>query len=252
MAGDILIVDDEADICELVSGILVDEGYEARAASDSNSALSEISRRLPSLRVLDIWLQGSEMDGLELLDLVLGNHPELPVVMISGHGNIETAVSAIKRGAYDYIEKPFKTDRLITVVSRAIENARLRRENQELRARTWHETDLIGESSEIENLRATIDKVAPTGARALITGPSGSGKEVAARLLHERSHRATGPFVVLNAASMSPERVEVELFGVKEGTEGPEQKRKIGTLEYAHGGTLFIDEVADMPLETQA
>jgi two-component system nitrogen regulation response regulator NtrX len=252
MAGDILIVDDEADICELVSGILVDEGYEARAASDSNSALSEISRRLPSLMVLDIWLQGSEMDGLELLDLVLGNHPELPVVMISGHGNIETAVSAIKRGAYDYIEKPFKTDRLITVVSRAIENARLRRENQELRARTWHETDLIGESSEIENLRATIDKVAPTGARALITGPSGSGKEVAARLLHERSHRATGPFVVLNAASMSPERVEVELFGVKEGTEGPEQKRKIGTLEYAHGGTLFIDEVADMPLETQA
>ncbi|MBH64649.1 MAG: sigma-54-dependent Fis family transcriptional regulator [Alphaproteobacteria bacterium] len=252
MASDILIVDDEADIRELVSGILVDEGYEARVASDSSSALGEISQRLPSLLVLDIWLQGSEVDGLELLDIVLADHPELPVVMISGHGNIETAVSAIKRGAYDYIEKPFKTDRLITIVSRAIETARLRWENQELRVRTWHETDLIGDSSEIEGLRAAIDKVAPTGARALITGPSGSGKEVAARLLHERSNRANGPFVVLNAASMSPERVEVELFGVEEGTEAPDQRRKVGTLEHAHGGTLFIDEVADMPLETQA
>ena len=157
MASDILIVDDEADIRELVSGILVDEGYEARVASDSSSALGEISQRLPSLLVLDIWLQGSEVDGLELLGIVLADHPELPVVMISGHGNIETAVSAIKRGAYDYIEKPFKTDRLITIVSRAIETARLRRENQELRVRTWHETDLIGDSSELEGLRAASD-----------------------------------------------------------------------------------------------
>jgi len=252
MASDILIVDDEADIRELVSGILIDEGYEARSASESRSALHEIARRLPSLLVLDIWLQGSEIDGLELLDVVLADHPNLPIIMISGHGNIETAVSAIKRGAYDYIEKPFKTDRLITIVSRAIETARLRRENQELRLRTWHETDLIGDSTEIEILRAAIDKVAPTGARALITGPSGSGKEVAARLLHERSGRAGGPFIVLNAASMAPERVEVELFGVEEGTEGPDQRRKVGTFEHAHGGTLFIDEVADMPLETQA
>ena len=252
MASDILIVDDEIDIRELVSGILVDEGYQARVASDSDSALKEISLRLPTLLVLDIWLQGSEMDGLELLDIILSSYPQLPVVMISGHGNIETAVSAIKRGAYDYIEKPFKTDRLITIVSRAIENARLLRENKELRERAWHETDLIGESSEIENLRATIDKVAPTGARALITGPSGSGKEVTARLLHEHSNRASGPFIVLNAASMSPERVEVELFGVEEGSKGLGQKQKIGTLEQAHGGTLFIDEVAEMPLETQA
>ena len=252
MASDILIVDDEADIRELVSGILIDEGYEARIASDSRSALHEITLRLPSLLVLDIWLQGSEVDGLELLDIVLADHPNLPIIMISGHGNIETAVSAIKRGAYDYIEKPFKTDRLITIVSRAVETARLRRENQELRLRTWHETDLIGESTEIDSLRTAIDKVAPTGARALITGPSGSGKEVAARLLHERSGRARGPFIVLNAASMAPERVEVELFGVEEGTEAPDQRRKIGTFEQAHGGTLFIDEVADMPLETQA
>ena len=252
MAHDILIVDDEKDIRELVSGILVDEGYEARVASNSQSTLQAINERLPSLIVLDIWLQGSEIDGLELLDNILSDHPNLPIVMISGHGNIETAVAAIKKGAYDYIEKPFKTDRLITIVSRAIEAARLRRENQELRLRSWQETDLIGESNAIEALRSTIDKVAPTGARALITGPSGSGKEVAARLLHERSHRAAGPFVVLNAASMAAERMELELFGVEEGTEGPDQRRKIGTFEQAHGGTLFIDEVADMPLETQA
>lgn len=252
MANDILIVDDEEDIRELVSGILIDEGYETRVASDSQSALQEVGQRLPSLIILDIWLQGSDIDGLELLDALLRDHPNLPVVMISGHGNIETAVAAIKKGAYDYIEKPFKTDRLITVVFRAIEAARLRRENRELRLKTWQETDLIGSSNEIEALRVAIDKVAPTGARALITGPSGSGKEVAARLLHERSHRANGPFVVLNAASMTPERVEVELFGVEEGAEGPEQRRKIGTLEQAHGGTLFVDEVAEMPLETQA
>ena len=252
MASDILIVDDEADIRELVSGILLDEGYEARVASDSGSALQEITRRLPALLILDIWLQGSEMDGLELLDTVLGDHRSLPVIMISGHGNIETAVSAIKRGAYDYIEKPFQTDRLITVVSRAIETARLRRENRELRLRTWHETDLTGESHEIGALKAVINKVAPTGARVLINGPSGSGKEVAARLLHERSGRSRGPFVVLNAASMAPERVEVELFGVEQGAGGAGRRREIGTLEQAHGGTLFIDEVADMPLETQA
>ncbi len=252
MTSDILIVDDEADIRELVSGILLDEGYEARVASDSGSALQEITRRLPTLLILDIWLQGSEMDGIELLDTVLGDHRGLPVIMISGHGNIETAVSTIKRGAYDYIEKPFQTDRLITVVSRAIETARLRRENRELRLRTWHETDLMGESHEIDALKAVIDKVAPTGARALIIGPSGSGKEVAARLLHERSGRSRGPFVVLNAASMAPERVEVELFGVERGAGGADRRREIGTLEQAHGGTLFIDEVADMPLETQA
>lgn len=252
MASDILIVDDERDIRELVSGILIDEGHEARVASDSQSALQAIAQRLPSLLILDIWLQGSEIDGLELLDVVLGDHPNLPIIMISGHGNIETAVSAIKRGAYDYIEKPFKTDRLITIVSRAIEAARLRRENQELRLRTWQETDLIGESSEIGALRDAIDKIAPTGARALITGPSGSGKEVAARLLHERSGRADGPFVVLNAASMTPDRMELELFGVEEGTAGSDQRRKIGTFEQAHGSTLFIDEVAEMPLATQA
>ncbi len=249
MASDILIVDDEADIRELVSGILADEGYEARAAADSGAALREIARRLPTLLILDIWLQGSEIGGLELLDMALGDHPGLPVIMISGHGNIETAVSAIKRGAYDYIEKPFKSDRLITIVSRAVETARLRRENRELRLRTWQDTDLIGESNAVGALRAAIGKVAPTGARALITGPSGSGKEIAARLLHERSGRSGGPFVVLNAASMAPERVEVELFGVEES---PGRRRAIGTLEQAHGGTLFIDEVADMPLETQA
>jgi two-component system nitrogen regulation response regulator NtrX len=252
MASDILIVDDEEDIRELVSGILDDEGFETRTAADSVTALAEVARRLPSLVVLDIWLQGSAADGLDVLAELRTHHPDLPVVMISGHGNIETAVAAIKRGAYDYIEKPFQADRLITVVNRATEAARLRRENQELRVRTWQESELVGQSPALATLRAAIDKIAPTGARALISGPSGAGKEVAARLLHARSRRNAGPFVVLNAASMAPERMESELFGV-EGMNGDgSSTRKVGTLEQAHGGTLFIDEVADMPLETQA
>ncbi|HJM49461.1 MAG TPA: sigma-54 dependent transcriptional regulator [Alphaproteobacteria bacterium] len=259
MAHDILVIDDEADIRELISGILADEGFETRVAGDSCTALDEIGARRPSLLVLDIWLQGSKMDGLEFLDLVNAEHPDLPVVIISGHGNIETAVSAIKRGAYDYVEKPFKADRLITIVARAIEAAELRRENRELRLRAGQANELIGRSPPLVALRQAIEKVAPTGSRVLITGPAGAGKEVAARILHGLSRRAEGPFVVLNAAAMAPERMEVELFGI-EATEstgstkskGPQAVRNVGTFEQAHGGTLFIDEVADMPLETQA
>ena len=246
MAGDILIVDDEADIRDLIGGILTDEGYEARTAADSDSALKEIERRRPTLLVLDIWLQGSRLDGLELLDQVKRDHPELPVIMISGHGNIETAVAAIKKGAYDFIEKPFKTDRLLLQVTRAIEAARMRRENDELRLRAGGESELVGASSAISALRQAIERVAPTNSRVLISGPPGSGKEAVARLMHARSRRSIGPFVTLNAASMAPERMEIELFG----TEGDEGSR-VGTFELAHGGTLFIDEVADMPLETQ-
>ncbi|MBP7065512.1 sigma-54 dependent transcriptional regulator [Ferrovibrio sp.] len=248
MARDILIVDDEADIRNLISGILEDEGYETRMAGDSDAALREVDSRRPNAVILDIWLQGSRLDGLEILDRITRDHPNVPVLIISGHGNVETAVSAIKRGAYDYIEKPFKSDRLLLLVERALEQARLRRENEELRQRSGGSTEMIGQSPAINALRQAIDRVAPSNSRVLISGPAGSGKELVARLLHNRSRRAGGRLVALNAAAMTPERMETELFGIEEqgGT------HRVGVLEEAHGGTLFLDEVADMPLETQA
>jgi two-component system nitrogen regulation response regulator NtrX len=249
MASDILIVDDESDICELVAGLLQDEGYATRTARDSDGALNEIKARRPNLLFLDIWLQGSRLDGLQLLDFVKELHPELPVVMISGHGNIETAVAAIKRGAYDFIEKPFKADRLVLVADRALETSRLKREVKELKALTPVANIIVGHSPSINQLRQTIEKVAPTNSRILIVGPSGAGKELAARHLHGLSGRAQGPFVVINAAAITPERMEVELFGVEQSN--GVQQRKVGALEEAHGGSLFIDEIADMPRDTQ-
>ncbi len=251
MAHDVLIVDDEADIRMLIAGILQDEGYQTREAGDSATALARIRQRQPSLVVLDIWLQGSELDGMEILRIIRREAPSLPVLMISGHGNIETAVAAIKIGAYDFIEKPFKSDRLLLQVERAIEAARLRRDYEELKLRSGGDAELIGGSPALNQLRHAIEKVAPTGSRVLISGPAGAGKEIAARLLHNRSRRAKGPFIAINCAVMRPERLEVELFGTEAGGEGPDSPRKIGTFEQAHSGTLFLDEVADMPLETQ-
>jgi two-component system nitrogen regulation response regulator NtrX len=250
MGPDILIVDDEADIRDLVAGILEDEGYSTRTARDSDTALTAVAQRRPSLVFLDIWLQGSKLDGLQLLDSVKEQHPELPVVMISGHGNIETAVSAIKQGAYDFIEKPFKADRLVLVANRALENSRLRREVKELKQLAPVANRLVGGSPALNQLRQTIEKVAPTNSRILIVGPSGAGKELTARTLHGQSARASGPFVVINAAAITPERMEIELFGV-ENANGSEA-RKVGALEEAHQGTLFIDEIADMPRDTQS
>ena len=249
MAADILIVDDETDIRDLVSGILQDEGYGTRVAGNSDDAIGAITARRPNLLFLDIWLQGSKLDGLQVLDIVREQHPELPVVMISGHGNIETAVSAIKRGAYDFIEKPFKADRLVLVAERALETSELKREVRALKQMGPMPTFLIGHSASIHHLRQTIDKVAPTNSRILIVGPSGVGKELTARSIHGRSERARGPFVVINAAAIIPERMEIELFG-NEQSNGTEA-RKVGALEEAHGGTLFIDEIAEMPRETQ-
>jgi two-component system nitrogen regulation response regulator NtrX len=251
MASDILIVDDEADIRDLVAGILEDEGYEARTARDSDEAEAAIAQRRPNLMFLDIWLQGSRLDGLQLLDSVKAEHPHLPVVMISGHGNIETAVAAIKKGAYDFIEKPFKADRLVLVADRALETSRLKREVRELKQLAPHSASLVGSSGPMLHLRQTIEKVAPTNSRVLIVGPSGAGKELTARTIHALSPRATGPFVVINAAAITPERMEIELFGI-EGANGAQAgARKIGALEEAHDGTLFIDEIGDMPRETQ-
>jgi two-component system, NtrC family, nitrogen regulation response regulator NtrX len=248
MASDILVVDDEADIRELVCGILDDEGHETRSAHDADSALAAISDRVPRLVFLDIWLQGSRLDGLALLDEIKSRYPELPVVMISGHGNIETAVSAIRRGAYDFIEKPFKADRLVLVAERALETSNLRKEVSDLKRRSGDPVELIGTSLAISQLKQTIEKVAPTNSRIMIMGPSGSGKELVARLIHKNSSRANGPFVVLNAAGLTPERMEIALFGT-ESTSSHE--RKVGVLEEAHRGILYLDEVADMPRGTQ-
>jgi two-component system nitrogen regulation response regulator NtrX len=249
MAADVLVVDDETDIRELVSGILSDEGYAVRMAADSEQALAAIRARKPALLVLDIWMQGGGMDGLELLDLVKTLDADLPVIMISGHGNIETAVSAIKRGAYEFLEKPFKSDRLLMVVERALESASLRRENRRLRTQTLAPDGFIGRSAAAQQLRQLITKVSPANSRVLIAGPPGSGKEMVARLIHGASPRAKGEFVALTAAGMAPERMDSELFG-EEGEGG--RPRKIGVFERAHGGTLYLDEVAEMPRETQS
>jgi two-component system nitrogen regulation response regulator NtrX len=251
MSKDILIVDDEAAIREVVAAILQDEGYRPRQAQNSDEALREVTRREPALVLLDIWLEGSALDGVQVLERLRGEHPDLPVIMFSGHGTIETAVAAIKKGAYDFIEKPFKSDRLLLAVARGIETSRLRRELAELRDRAGAEVELIGSSPAIAKVRQLIDRVAPTGSRVFISGPPGSGKELAARLIHARSRRADGPFVVVNAAALGPERVDVELFGAEPGHGGSEQPRLVGILERANGGTLLLDEVADMPLETQ-
>jgi two-component system nitrogen regulation response regulator NtrX len=248
MALDILVVDDEQDIRELVSGVLEDEGYAPRTASNSSEALDALAERRPSLVLLDVWLQGSKLDGLQLLEEIKRRDPTLPVLMISGHGNLDTAVAAIRQGAVDFIEKPFEAGHLLHLVARATETDRLRRENETLRAQVGQETELTGSSVGINAVRATLKRVAGTGSRVLITGPAGVGKEVAARLLHNWSARANAPFIVVSAARMTPERVEEELFGVEEGGE----LARPGLLEQAHGGTLFLDEIADMPMPAQA
>lgn len=251
MAHEILIVDDESDIRMLIAGALDDEGFVTRDAADADGALAAVRARRPSLVLLDIWLEGSSMDGIELLEVIRGEQPDLPVVMISGHGTVEMAVNAIKKGAYDFIEKPFKIDRLLLVIERAIEAAQLRREIEELKFRAGGISDLAGSSPAINEVRQAVERVAPTSSRVLITGPAGAGKEVVARMVHQRSARASGPFVAVNCATMHPDRMEAELFGVEPQTDPAVPSGKVGVFERAHGGTLLLDEVADMPLETQ-
>ena len=246
MALEVLVVDDEADIRELVSGVLEDEGYAVRSAADSTAALEAIEERRPSLLLLDVWLQGSRLDGLQILQEVKRRDPNLPVLMISGHGNLDTAVAAVREGAIDFIEKPFEAERLVHLVARATETERLRRENETLRLQVGQDDQLNGASVAINNVRATLKRVAPTGSRVLITGPAGVGKEIAARMIHQWSPRAKAPFIVVSSAMMSPDRVEEELFGSE--TDGVARP---GLLEQAHGGTLFLDEIADMPMTTQ-
>jgi len=249
MKSDVLIVEDEDDIRAMISGILEDEGYQVREAATSQDALEAIKTRKPNLVVLDVWLKGSEMDGIELLTALKARYNSLPVIVISGHGTVETAVSAIRKGAFDYIVKPFKAEKLLVTATRALENARLRQENEELKGKAVNVDTLIGTSAPIAQLRQKIGRIAVTNSRVLITGASGTGKELLARLLHGQSNRSNGPFRAVNAASMVPQRVEEELFGVEAA--GPDSPQKTGLLERAHNGTLYLDEVADMPLETQ-
>ena len=251
MAHDILIVDDERDICTLIAGILEDEGHTARRAHNSTEAIDAVRQRRPALIILDVWLQGSELDGLQILEVIRREDPPIPVVMISGHGTIDTAVSAIKTGAYDFIEKPFKADRLLLVVDRAIEADRLKRENATLRRRAGGEVSFVGSSADAANVRVQIERVAPTGSRVLVTGPSGVGKETIARLIHQGSKRADGPFVVANCSILPPERLELELFGT-EGESDGDTLRVSGAFELAHGGTLMLKEVADLPMALQS
>lgn len=252
MARDILIIDDEDDIRDLIAGILEDEGYETRQAHDADSALNEIARRRPSLVYLDIWMQGSRLDGLQLLDVFQTQHADMPVVMISGHGNVETAVSAIRRGAYDYIEKPFKIDRLLLITQRAMEATRLKTEVEELRGRaSTQSVELVGASPALQQARALIDKSAPTNSRIFISGPSGTGKGLAARLIHQRSPRAEAPFVEINCSLYSPDEVQMVLFGRETREKTGTLRTEVGALERAHGGTLYLSEVAALPQVAQ-
>lgn len=251
MPHDILIVEDEMDIRNLVSGLLEDEGYETREAANSDQALAAIETRRPSLILLDIWLQGSKLDGLGILKSAKRDHPDVPILMMSGHGTVETAVQAIKNGAQDFIQKPFKTDHLLLMVERAIETGNLRREVQELRAQTGRNDEIQGKSAAIRDVNHTLERVAPSNSRVLITGPAGSGKEIAARHIHKQSKRASGAFIVVNCATMMPETVEETLFGKETVLQDGSTSVQVGTFENAHNGTLFLDEIADMPLETQ-
>jgi len=251
MLQDILVIDDEADIRDLISDILGDEGYDVRTAKNSITAFEALAEKMPSALILDIWLKDSELDGLGILETVRRKYPDIPVIMISGHGNMETAVSSLKIGAYDYIEKPFNQDRLTHTLKCALETSKLRTENSELRVRTESLNILAGSSTSVVQLRQAIDKVAPTGSRVFITGSAGAGKEAIARVIHDKSHRRTAPFVSLNAASLTAEMIEHELFGTQDLSDVKSVPRKIGVLERANGGTLFIDEIINIPMSIQ-
>jgi two-component system nitrogen regulation response regulator NtrX len=251
MTYNVLVVDDEEDICNLICDVLQDEKYETRVASTDLESLSMLDDKVPTVVILDVWLQGSELDGLGILEIIKKKYPYLPVIVISGHGNIETAVNAIKMGAYDYIEKPFTEDKLLITIKRACEVAKLQKENDALRMYAIESQKLIGNSSVMTSLKQSILKIAPTSSRVLITGPHGSGKKLVAKLLHEKSKRKSQPFIVFSAAGMSEERAHLELFG-EESKDVFSQPRKVGVLELAHMGTLFIDEVADLPINAQS
>ncbi len=249
---DVLIIDDELDIRDIISDILKDEGYSSRVAANSTQAFKSIEEKVPGAIILDIWLQGSELDGLGILEIVKKRYPLMPVIVISGHGTIETAVNAIKMGAYDYLEKPFTHDKLMIVLRRAWESSKLRRENLDLRSKVIDKTELIGNSSVTSKLKSDIEKVAPTAGRVMIHGEIGSGKELAARLIHKKSKKANGPFIVFSPTCMPTDRIQQELFGDSERQDNNGMfSKRLSVLEAANNGTLYIDEVSDLPIVAQ-
>ena len=251
MQQSILVIDDEADICSLISDILKDEGYDCRTARGSRQAFEHMAHKLPSAIVLDIWLESSELDGLGILEIVKERYPDIPVVVISGHANIETAVSSIRLGAYDFIEKPFKAERLVQLLRRAIEATRLRHENLQFKSRYAPEDELQGSSPAVLQLCQAIERVAPTNSRVFITGGAGVGKQIAARMIHDQSNRRFAPFMVCQATSSRPEQLAATLFGLEEGGIIAGLPHSIGLFEKANGGTVFIDEVAALSMPVQ-
>lgn len=246
--GDILITDDERDIRELISDILQDEGFTTRLAGTSDDCMAEIAKSPPALMILDIWLKDSSMDGIDILKTVKRDHPDIPIVIISGHGNIEIAVAAIKQGAYDFIEKPFNIEQLLVVIRRAMETSKLRRENVELKRGEVSDTEMLGDSAAFRMMKSQLEKVTKSNGRVMLTGPAGAGKEIAARFIHANSNRASAPFITVNSASIEPDRMEEVLFGREGGSNGIEK----GLLEEANGGVIYFEEIADMPLGTQS
>src|SRR6056297_695809 len=252
MKPSVLVVDDEEDIRISLSGILEDEGYEVSLCSSGEEALKILKDNEPDILLLDIWLTGK--DGIEILDFVQHDYSQVPVIMISGHGNIELAVKTIKKGAFDFIEKPLSLEKVVVTVNKALEFKRLQQENLDLRSRIKVDyiQNLSGNSQAIKELREQIEKVAPTDAWVLITGDNGTGKEIVARSLHKRSKRANKPMIAVNCAAIPEELIESELFGHEKGSFTGAEKTHIGKFELAHKGTLFMDEIGDMSMKTQS
>ena len=251
MSYDILIVDDERDIRDLVAGILQDEGYATRCAENGVVALDQIQQKQPNLVILDVWLGNGERDGLKILETIKKDHPYVPVIMISGHATVETAVIAIKNGAYDFIEKPFTTERLLLVVQRAIEISQLRRENEELRVKSYRSGNIVGSSALINQVRHLITQASQCHSRIIIDGAFGVGRQTVAREIHHKSKQAGGSFFSLNCASIHPAKIDAELFGTEISGLPGDVPRKIGLFEQAHGGTLYIANIDEMPIQNQ-
>ena len=244
----ILIIDDEKDIRDSISGILNDEGYNSVTAKNSQEALIKINDNTFDIIILDVWLNDSELDGIQLLKEIKKIDAEIPVLIISGHGNIEIAVDAIKNGAYEFIEKPFSSERLLLTIKRSIETSLFKIENKSLKQKNIDDYKFIGDSNTIIKVKQLIDKVAPTSSRVIIYGDSGTGKDLVAKEIHKNSKYSDGNFIIVNSALMEPDGIEEELFGLEENSRIIKQ----GFFEQANNGTLFIDEIGDMPIQTQS